>query len=283
MKTKRQTYDLVFGVGAACSCSQSLRRARLQLLSFPGDWTAPIWGWHGPEQERHNLVLRVRRLCAGFDGFFDPADFRFVGPHEWNGKEIYANLRTHYVFNHDFTQGADFAAELPKVAERFRRRRDRLLALIRAARRALVVRLDFPNGDFPTAPDDCRLARELLTAAFPGTDFDILLLRCDPAVPFARRRVEPIGEGCLRLAFDYRDTKPGADPRIPDLALTAAALADLARVRDYRTRAERRAHRLRSNLKHWAKFGATTRWGYWRARLLGVLGRRVKPASGATR
>ena len=33
-----KTYDFIFGLGNACSCTQTLREADLQVLSFPFDW-----------------------------------------------------------------------------------------------------------------------------------------------------------------------------------------------------------------------------------------------------
>lgn len=36
MATSPKTYDVVFSLGAACSCSQSLRAAELQFASFCG-------------------------------------------------------------------------------------------------------------------------------------------------------------------------------------------------------------------------------------------------------
>jgi hypothetical protein len=40
METKHERYDLAFSLGAACSCSVALRRAKLQFASFPLDWIA---------------------------------------------------------------------------------------------------------------------------------------------------------------------------------------------------------------------------------------------------
>ena len=37
MKEKR-SYDLIFGIGEACSCTQSLRDSGLQIFSYPLDW-----------------------------------------------------------------------------------------------------------------------------------------------------------------------------------------------------------------------------------------------------
>jgi len=270
-----RTYDLAFGLGTACSCSQTLRGAGLQYLSFPMDWTACAWGTPIPQD---SFVQEATWICKGLDGFLCPNDLRFIGPHEWNGKDIYGNARTHFVFNHDFPAGGDFATELPKVVAKYQRRYARLVSLIRASRRVLVVHIDFPNRFLPTPHEDCRRVREQLSATFPNVTFETLLLQCDPTIPFEKRQWATTGEGCHLLTFDYRNRAPDADPQIPDLALTGAAVQAFARVRDYRTHAEKKAYRRQKNLKHWAKVGATTRWGYYKTKVLAALGI-VKPAS----
>ena len=34
----KKKYDLIFSMGAACSCSSALRSAELQVASYPFDW-----------------------------------------------------------------------------------------------------------------------------------------------------------------------------------------------------------------------------------------------------
>ena len=262
---KKTKYDLAFGFGIACSCSETLRRAGLQLLSFPGDWTSPVWGRDFPAP---NLVMRVDWLCRGFDdGFFDPNDFMFSRRIETTHKDAYVNRKTRYVFNHDFPAGCDFAAELPKVAAKYGKRRDRLVTLIRAARRVLVLRLDYPNGQDPTSLDDCRYAHDRLRQTFPGVDFDFILVQPDPGHKLADRLTERPEPWLTRLAFDYTDPKSGNNPLYPDLTLTAAAVGAFATVRDYRTPDEKRLHALNRRRKRWASLGATSAFGYQLRRL----------------
>lgn len=235
----RKTYDLAFGIGMSCNSSISLRKAGLQFLSFPGDWVAPIW--KREELAESNLVYRTEWLCRGFDGFFDPNDFVFVRRHEWNGKDIYANGRTHYLFVHDIPAGSDFAAELPKMVAKYNRRRNRLVSLIKASRRVLVLRLDHANGLSGATVEDCEKAHMRLCKAFPGVEFDFALFQSDPGVPFSRRHISRPRPWLTHVTFDYHDKKHPEDPKLPDNGLVAKALKKLARVRDYRTNAERDA------------------------------------------
>ena len=269
---KKERYDLVFGFGATCGCSLTLRRAGLQLLSFPGDWTAPVWHDETHPRLQHDLRQRVDYFCGDKEVFFRPEDFRFRAPHPWNGKDVYYNERTLYVFNHDFPQGGDFAAELPGVVAKYRRRYERLTELIRGSKRVLVVRMDIPSGDRPKATlDDCRYARGRLRETYPGVEFDFALVSYDPGRPYERLTEERTEDGIYHYGFDFANPKPGADPYQPDLGKTGRLFAERFEVREYRTKAEIAAHRLAVRRKKWAKVGATGPFGYFWKKLLAVL------------
>ena len=61
-------YDLIVPLGYACSCSQTLRRAGLQLASFPWDWLVVP-----PPSERCRLI------CNGFKGWMNLEDLKWAG------------------------------------------------------------------------------------------------------------------------------------------------------------------------------------------------------------
>lgn len=238
MKPKRLQYDLILPVGQACGCSLTLRRANLQLLSFPGDWTGPVWGNAEHPPLEHDLRNRIDTLLEPPTDFFAPEAFVQHKAISNTGKQVYVNERTQYVFNHDFTIGRDFADELPKVVARYRKRRNRLFEAIRASHRVLVVRIDIPGGKFPATLDDCRYARERLSRAFPAVAFDLALLSYEEGRPFAERTFDEVDPGLFRLAFDFYDHRH-ALPNQPDLARTASALQEHFAVIDYRTPEER--------------------------------------------
>lgn len=237
MEMKRK-YDLVFGFGLACGCSQSLRRAKLQYLSFPGDWTSPLAEGAGRPAPDCVLRHRVDVLCDGDADFFKPEDFFFERSVESTQKDVYINRRTRYIFNHDFPIGGDFAANLPKVAAKYARRRERLFELIGRSRRVLAVCVDIPGGKNPVSLDDCRYARERLNRRFPSAKFDFCLLSDEPGRSFAKRTFEEVEPGLFHLSFGFLDPTH-ALPNQPDLKLTSAALAEQFEVADYRTEEEK--------------------------------------------
>lgn len=277
----KRKYDLVFGIGQACGCSQSLRRANLQYLSFPGDWTAPLWGGDEHSAIEHLLRYRVDKLCDGDADFFKAENFVFERSIDSTQKDIYINHQTRYIFNHDFPIGCDFASELPKVAAKYARRKARLLELIGRSDRVLAVCIDIPGGKNPTSLDDCRYARERLNRRFAPAKFDLCLLSDEPGRSFASRTFQEVEPGLFHLSFGFLDSTH-ALPNQPDLTLTSAALAELFEVADYRTVEEKarfaeqksreklvkRAKRRQARMLKFANFwhGGWNFWFDWQAR-----------------
>ena len=58
-----KAYDLIFGLGAGCSVSQSLRDAGLQFASYPLDWIAAP-----------GIMQGVEAIERGFEGWFERED-----------------------------------------------------------------------------------------------------------------------------------------------------------------------------------------------------------------
>ena len=254
----KKKYDLAFSFGPACSCSQTLRKAGLQMLSFPFDWIGPavkLPGWDEDVRRRADL------LASGSNDWLHEEDFEYIGDNT-NGKAKYWSSRLQHIFVHDFPIGVPLSESFPGVAAKYARRIERLLALMRRSKRILVARLDRPDLDYRTPIADCQYARETLSKAFAPAQFDFLLIQQDASVPFGRQALETIEPGLFRLRFDYLDTRPGAEPAFPRIDLTAAAVSSLFSVREYRTKEEIAAHRLTKMRKRWAKYGATSAWQY---------------------
>ena len=264
-----RTYDLIFGLGSVCSCTQSLRQAGLQSLSFPFDWITP----HAETNLLKDMRRRAETICGGFDGWFDERDFSFHGANA-NGKDKYYNGKLDLIFVHDFPAGVPLRQSFPVVMERYRRRIDRLLNLLGRSKTVLVVRLDRHDLPYRTSIEDCTYVRNALAARFPGTAFDVLLIQPDPELPAGERRLEQPAEGVTRLSLDYRKTKTPVDlppdpdvdrlvnPQPPDFTGIVGFLRTTYAVREYRTPEEIAANRRRRLQKRWAKVGARTRLEY---------------------
>jgi len=245
-----ETYDLAFSLGQACACSTTLRKARLQFASFPFDWLGSA-----------TLKERISVLVRRFDHWLDKEDFIYEGPNPQNGLGIFLNRRTGFQYLHDFADGP-IEKSHAEVAAKYARREKRLLGLIEKSRRVLVVYLDRakPGGNPRPTTDEIAKARADIAAAFSNTDFDILHFVLDRDIPYDKRIVSNPAEGVTEIRFDYH-----SDMTETNYTLTSKALVELGiSVRDYRTDKERKAHKLRNQMK---KYGVKTRWGLFWAKL----------------
>ena len=255
----RTRYDLVFGVGVACSCAQVLREASLQLLSFPFDWNGPNARCSAYDED---LIRRTGYICDDFAHWIELGDFRTRGPnngdHQANGMLDIFNDRFELQFLHDFPRTRPFEQSFPAVLEKYRRRIARFTGLLRASRRVLVVHLERPDMPFVTPLADFRTARELLSAKYPNAQFDFVLIYRTPGIPLAQRMVERPEPWMTTITFDYKSPDPRAEGHQPDIKALAKALADIAAVRDYRTREEIHRHKETLLRKKLAEAGCDT-------------------------
>ena len=94
MHLMAKTYDLIVPLGYACSCSQSLRRAGLQLASLPWDWV----GVPPPSE-------RCMDICRGFKDWMNLEDLAWAGKNDTYGHEEVHNRRNGLIILHDFASG----------------------------------------------------------------------------------------------------------------------------------------------------------------------------------
>lgn len=240
-----KSYDFVFSLGAACSCSQSLRLANLQFASFPCDW---LWGG--------SPVVRAKALADGFDALLDESRLVKHGIPWKLEHEPWRNVDTGIVFKHDFDWNTPLAETLPAVRGKYARRLRRLGDLIKASKSVLVVWVNPPTCD-DVSVSEFAAVRGLLSARWPGVGFDILVTRCEKGRPFAER-TDRVEDGIREVAWDYDD---GREAFI-DNAKMAEFLASEFSMRDYRTEAERLAWPARRKALRYAQYNATSWWGF---------------------
>ena len=239
---RKKNFDLIVPLGNACSCSMSLRKARLQLLSFPYDWLTP---GSGEADVLTDLGNRVENICNDFKDWLNLSDFEIFADSEPTARTEYVrNPKMNMLFLHDFPKGVPLSASFAAVNAKYQKRIRRLLTLIRASKRVLFLRMDRPESKTQTPVDCCQDALQKLSGKFPGVTFEMTLLQQDASIPFSRRRYEDLGGGLTRIRFDYRSPEPNADVRAVNLKLTARALRTLYSVRDYRTPEERKTKRI---------------------------------------
>ena len=248
MTENDRVYDFVFGLGEACSCSDALRKADLQIESYPMDW---IFG--------ASFMDRIQIVASDFKGFFEAKDLVFKGP---NGKtDIYANKRNNLVFNHDFPMNVPFEDAYPAVREKYNRRIGRLLSNIRGAKRALAVYIETPTC--PQKLTDVQIlkqGREILSKAFPDTVIDLLYLSDCPGIPYEKREYVHVTPFITKINVHYKSL----NAKEPDYAVNKAVLQKIFKqikirrsAKDWRkvhlTNAATKAVQLASNFIFWDK------------------------------
>ncbi len=252
-------YDLAFGLGRACSCTETLRKAGLQYLSFPWDWIAG----NGSDSD---ILCRTEIVRNGFRDWLRLDDLvpdrRPGGP----GKDRYRNTRTGYSYNHDFPKGVPLEKSYPDVKAKYDRRVARFLRLLGMARRVLIACIDMPLQKVPTSIEDCRKVRAAFAEMFPNAKFDFVLFNTAPGRTLNNRIEEQIDDGFTRIAFDYKDKRPGSADHEIDLETTASLMRARFVVNDYRTKEEVAALRHRTRLAKMHEVGAENAWQYFLSR-----------------
>lgn len=244
-----KTYDLVLPLGEACSCTETLRAAGLQHLSFPFDWIT----YANPDGERakHDILFRARDIANRFSGWFRPEDFTFISSSQGNGKDIYINKALDLVFNHDFTTGVEFQHAFDVVNARYHKRGNRLLKILDSAQRVLIVRMERPCDKIlkpiPTLTEDCRKLRQVMSEAFPNATFDIFVFHFERGRAENDLIEEEIEPGLTQVTFDYHNYKPGLMEYAVNIKCTANILSSRFAVVDYRTVEE--IHKYRKHLR----------------------------------
>ena len=186
-------YDLIFGIGGACSCTQILRKCRLQFYTYPFDW---LFG--------ADIVTRANIVADDFAHFIDREDLDDTGRNNGDANnlcQVYHNHRNDITFNHDFTCGKPLAETYGGVKEKYDRRIRRLMRQIESSENVLAVYLQIPNDPEEVPDAVLREAHAVLKARFPRQNVDLLYLFCQHGNKnFSYRQLQ---EGLMRVEYDY--------------------------------------------------------------------------------
>jgi len=245
---ERIRYDLAFSIGSSCPCSEQVRNAGLQHLSFPGDWTG------GP-----GFAERIEDLADGFTRLMSsPGDLVADGDVLDDGRHLnLVDARTGYHYAHDFPVGRSVEESFQDVRAKYVRRTERLMSLLGMSRRVLLVWMGESRHRAHVSDGDVASARSLLAARWPGKTFDFLVFTYRSDVSPADM-VRSSGRGFDRFEFDYLSHEPGAPRWKFDDSLVQPMFRPFV-VADYRTRGEKSAYRRTRLAKDFARFGVSSR------------------------
>ena len=256
----RERFDLVFSLGAGCSCSMMLREKELQFASFPLDWAGtPEFGAGGDIRAKTDIVV------GGFVNWFKKENLERAPVYDSEKYTSYLDRGTRLYFTHDVPVGSDLEREYPALSEKFARRIDRFLRLLSGANRVLAVWVNDPRVPGEVGEEDLKYCLDAFRMAYPAAEFKIIAVNCAHGVPYESMRSFR-GDGYECYAFDYRVVTEG-EPTWEIRRDLFAPLLERFGCADYRTRAERRANAKREKSREWEKYKATSVLDFWLTRI----------------
>lgn len=186
-------YDLIVPIGAACSCTSTLRIKNLQYFSYPFDW---LFG--------AGFLNRVRILTNNFENWLNIEDLEIVGTRQYpRHSNIYLNKKTDITYNHDFMTDTPLDIEFPLVKEKYDRRINRVINQIENSDNVLFVYIERPDIRKDLSDEELKEGYELLKNRFPNVDINILYTFSIPDVNYKERKILNISEHIIRIDLDY--------------------------------------------------------------------------------
>ena len=211
---KRQKYDLIFSIGAACSCAQGLRDAELQVFSYPMDW---LFG--------SDFAGRVDIVCNRFKRFIDISDLEYVFSERSIKCDAYHNKFNDLTFNHYFPTGVPLSESYDMVAQKYDRRISRLLEQIEKSERILLVYLEIPETTEQTSDKQIIKCANKLRKVYSNCKIDILYITYKPEMARGIIEENVLDNGVLRLYGNYRNK----NPETPSYAVDTRFVRDMLR------------------------------------------------------
>lgn len=195
-KTK---YDLIFSIGAACSCTQILRKCRVQYFSYPFDWIVGC-----------NIIDRCKMLVNNLEKFIDKEDLEFAHKVESTQCNAYKNKYNNILFNHDFNINETLDEGYERVRSKYERRLKRLYSQIEQSNKVLVVYIQLPNKKEVIQNQELKEAHKILTERF-GDKFTLLYLHSSERTKLEERNIEKVSHDIYKVTFDYNGYNPEID------------------------------------------------------------------------
>ncbi len=201
MLGNKRKYDLIFSIGEACSCTQSLRGAGLQFISYPLDW---LFG--------SNFQKRIDMLVADFDRFIDKKDLAYTYSERSITCDAYYNSFNDLTFNHDFPAGVSLEKSYPAVFDKYNRRIKRLLEQIKLSNSILIVYIETPNCEIKTSDREIISSFDKIINKYKNKNIDLLYITNDKNMHNYKNKKENLTNNISKITANYKSKKVGALP-----------------------------------------------------------------------
>ena len=199
----KKYYDFIFSLGAACSCTQSLRASGLQMFSYPFDW---LYG--------SDFTGRVDILLSKFSHIIEKEDLENLNIYNGDPKnpcDLYHNSFNGITFNHDFAHKIPLDVTYDKVREKYERRIARLLNSIERANKILIVYLEIPNEKNKLENNDVLInAMQKFKEKYPDKNFELLYFTQNSDLKFLKYKEEQVADNIIKVIGNYKEVKENA-------------------------------------------------------------------------
>lgn len=195
----KKKYDFIVSIGEACICSESLRKAMMQIKSYPFDWI-----------KSHDIITNIEIILNNFQDFFnkDYLQEKYINKpkddNERNWSYVYTNTKYNLDLIHDFRYGIEFEENYKNVVEKYQRRIDRFYKSIENSKSVLLVYIERPKTEEQIT--DLNLLVEYqqkLAEKFPDKCIDILYFRMDWERKYKNRIEKQLSDHVTYLQFYY--------------------------------------------------------------------------------
>lgn len=208
MFMKKKKYDLIFSLGEACSCTETLRAAKIQHYSYPLDW---LYG--------SDFLGRVNILISEFQDFIKKEDLVYVGNRIMPQPcDIYFNKKNGITFNHDFPLNVPLEEAYDNVKCKYDRRIKRLFQHISKSKKVLIVYIETPNCKNMLDNSSLLDGSLRIKNYFKNCEIDILYLTNNLMIPFKQRKVEILDEYLTKISFNYKSHKQDSEEYVVNLS-----------------------------------------------------------------
>lgn len=130
----RKSYDIIYSLGADCSCAEFMKMCDLRATSGPFDWLCNT-----------DFATRMQCVLDDFKDFFNKSDFRPLAPEiastydSVKGYTFYENTRNKFYYFHDFLDDKSFDDVFPFVLAKYDRRIARFRKNLAQNHRVLLI------------------------------------------------------------------------------------------------------------------------------------------------
>lgn len=186
-------FDLIFSLGEACSCTQSLRDSKLQLYSYPFDW---LYG--------SDFLGRIDILLNEFKRFIDKGDLVYSHNERSINCNAYTSSFNGITFNHDFLASVDFDEMYELVNAKYNRRIKRLLSQITRAKKILLVYIETPNNPNKLQNNSILIeSLQRIKAKYPNKQLSLLYFSNDSKMKALHYKEENLSSDVIKVMGNY--------------------------------------------------------------------------------